>query len=281
MTTLYATDLDGTLLSPSACISPFTARAFNRLTASGVKIAFVTARTPATVEPIAAELRGLMPSVVMTGAAIWDFEQRRYLQVHYHTRPDALTISEIFRRHGVGAFTYTLPRGTNSLEVFHPAGHLTEIEESFVKDRTLNDLKTFHLQSPLPPELADDVVLFFAMGDDRKMQAVADEVKASTPCAADWYPDTYHPGLALLEIFTAGVSKAAGLRQLRALTGADRVVAFGDNLNDIPMLRVADTAVAVSNAHQQVKAMAGEIIGCNADDSVIRYIAAREGQILP
>lgn len=276
MTTLYATDLDGTLLDATAHISENTARTFNRLTADGVKIAFVTARTPATVEPIARELHGLMPSVMMTGAAIWDFENRKYLKVHYHRPEDALAINEIFRLHGVGAFTYTLPRGSNSLIVYHPSEHLTPIETSFVKDRTLNDLKTFILHTPMPVQAADHTVLFFAMGDAADMQAVADDVNATTGCAADWYPDTYHPGLALLEIFTTGVSKAAGLEELRTLVGADRVVAFGDNLNDIPMLRVADTSVAVENAHPQVKAMTDEIIGPNTDDAVIKYIAEEQ-----
>lgn len=119
MNTLYATDLDGTLLDSTAHISPTTAEIFNRLTANGVRIAFVTARTPATVG-IASELHGLMPSVMMTGAAIWDFTNRKYLKVHYHLPAHALAISEICRRHGVGAFTYTLPRGTNSLQVYHP-----------------------------------------------------------------------------------------------------------------------------------------------------------------
>jgi len=273
MNTLYATDLDGTLLDPTAHISRTTAGLFNELTARGVHIAFVTARTPATVEPIASGLQGLMPSVMMTGAAIWDFENRRYMNVHYHSPADAMAISEICRRNGVGAFTYTLPAGTNSLQVYHPNQELTSIERSFVKDRTLNDLKTFHLHTPAPSETAGCTVLFFAMGEPQKMQTVADEVNASTRCSADWYPDTYNHGLALLEIFAPGVSKAAGLAELRALTGAERIVAFGDNLNDIPMLRVADCAIAPGNAHPRVKEIASTIIGPNSDDSVIRYIA--------
>lgn len=277
MTTLYATDLDGTLLDADACLSPGTVSIFNSLTVKGVKIAFVTSRTPATVEPITSRLSNLMPSVVMTGAAIWDFASRSYLQVHYHNPADALVINDIFLRHGVGAFAYTLPRGTNTLHVYHPCGHLTDIERSFVKDRTLNDLKTFHLHTPMPAGAERCTVLFFAMGDAVAMQKVADDVNQATSCHADWYPDTYHPGLALLEIFAHGVSKASGLAELRHISGADRVVAFGDNLNDMPMLRTADLSVAVANAHPQVREAADELIGPNTDDSVIRYIARDSG----
>ena len=54
--------------------------------------------------------------------------------------------------------------------------------------------------------------------------------------------------------------------------GADRLTVFGDNLNDIPMMQVADCAIAVENALPEVKAVAHEIIGPNTSDSVARYI---------
>ena len=54
--------------------------------------------------------------------------------------------------------------------------------------------------------------------------------------------------------------------------GADRLTVFGDNLNDIPMMQVADCAIAVENALPEVKAAAHETIGPNTSDSVARYI---------
>ena len=59
---------------------------------------------------------------------------------------------------------------------------------------------------------------------------------------------------------------------LKAISGADRVVAFGDNINDIPMLREADVAVAVENAVPEVKRIADVIIGPNTTDAVPRFI---------
>ena len=47
---------------------------------------------------------------------------------------------------------------------------------------------------------------------------------------------------------------------------------FGDNLNDLPMMRVADLAVAVENALPQTKAEAHKVIGPNTADSVARFI---------
>lgn len=272
MKTLYASDLDGTLLDPSAHLSDETARILRGLTERGALITFVTARTPATIEPILSAAHPRLPGVAMTGATIWNPSRRAYDYVAYHTPGDAQLIIEICRRHGITPFIYTLPRGDNGLVVYHEATRLTPLEQHFVDDRTLNDLKRFYLHESLPIGSREDIVLFFAMGDPERICHAAGEITARTDCYASWYPDTYNPGVSLLEVFTEGVSKAHGIEMLRSITEADRVVAFGDNLNDIPMLKAADVAVAVENAHPEVKEAADIIIGPNSDSSVARFI---------
>lgn len=272
MKTLYATDLDGTLLDPTAHLSDESARILRALADHGALVTFVTARTPATIEPILSPASPRLPGVAMTGAAIWNPAERAYDYVAYHNTDDAVLIMEICRRHGITPFVYTLPRGTNGLIVYHGAEKLTDLEHRFVVDRTLNDLKRFYLHTSAPDGVQSDIVLFFAMGDPEQIRLAAEDISASTGCYASWYPDTYHPGVSLLEVFTEGVSKSHGIEMLRSVTGVDRVVAFGDNLNDIPMLKAADVAVAVENAHPEIKEVADIIIGPNSDDSVARFI---------
>lgn len=272
MKTLYATDLDGTLLDRTAHLSKRSADILNQLKCEGALISFVTARTPATIEPIMSAALPNIPGVAMTGAALWNPSTRLYDMVTYHQRDDANTILEICRRHGVSPFVYTLPESTNGLIVYHEAPVLSDLENKFVADRTLNDLKTFSLSTPVPEDAKDIVVLFFAMGDPDSIRDTARDIIENTDCYASWYPDTYHSEVALLEVFKSGVSKAEGLELLRQRVGADRVVAFGDNLNDIPMLKAADVAVAVDNAFPEVKDAADVVIGANCDDAVAQFI---------
>jgi hydroxymethylpyrimidine pyrophosphatase-like HAD family hydrolase len=51
---------------------------------------------------------------------------------------------------------------------------------------------------------------------------------------------------------------------------------YGDNLNDLPMMAVADLAVAVDNALPQVKEAAHITIVANSDDAVARHILNHE-----
>ena len=80
-----------------------------------------------------------------------------------------------------------------------------------------------------------------------------------------------------LEICPDNSTKAKAILRLKEETGADRLVVFGDSVNDLPMFAAADEAYAVSNAIDDVKAAATGIIGSNDEDSVARFIARAEG----
>jgi hydroxymethylpyrimidine pyrophosphatase-like HAD family hydrolase len=84
--------------------------------------------------------------------------------------------------------------------------------------------------------------------------------------------DIFGEDTGILEVFAPNVSKAEAVQSLAKEIGADKVVVFGDNLNDIPMMQVADVAVAVGNALPEVKAIAHEVIGTNTSNAVARYI---------
>ena len=81
-------------------------------------------------------------------------------------------------------------------------------------------------------------------------------------------------GLQLVEISAPGVDKATTLATLcaeRDIT-AERVVAFGDARNDLPMLAWAGTGVAMADAHPSVIAAADFVTGTNGEDGVAAWI---------
>jgi len=84
----------------------------------------------------------------------------------------------------------------------------------------------------------------------------------------------YRSNNTLIEIAPKSVSKLSAIQLLlkNNLTLKD-VVAFGDNYNDIEMIRVAGCGVAVGNARQELKAIADHITLKNTEDGVARYIA--------
>lgn len=53
---------------------------------------------------------------------------------------------------------------------------------------------------------------------------------------------------------------------------AEKLITFGDNLNDISMFKIADESYAVGNAHIDLKKLATEIIGNNTENAVANKI---------
>lgn len=74
----------------------------------------------------------------------------------------------------------------------------------------------------------------------------------------------------LVEVAARGITKAFALAHLAGELGvtARDVVAFGDMLNDVPMLEWAGRGVAMGNAHALVKAAANEVTSAFDEDGV-------------
>ncbi|MCH5347126.1 MAG: HAD family phosphatase [Muribaculaceae bacterium] len=271
---LYVSDMDGTLLDAHSQVPPEAAELLNDLARRGVLFTVATARTPATVEPLLAGIDTAVPAVVMTGAALWDRRRRLYIDPRFIPARLIGPLLEMFGNHGITPFVYTL--GDNQiLDVYH-AGDLDNAERGFVADRTGLPLKRFHLSTPAPLDrCADRVMLLFAMGPMTAVEPLAEALRARGDLAVSAYPDIFNPRRGYLEIFARGVSKAAGIRRLVEMTGADYLTVFGDNLNDLSMMAVADRAVAVANASDAVRAAADIVIGPNTAVAVPRYIAGK------
>ena len=282
--TLYITDLDGTLLNDSHQISPASRTLLNHAVSRGALVSIATARTPATVNEI---LRGIdlrIPAVVMTGAALWDIHTRQYSDVQYFTPDQVEKVIEAYLSTDSGAFLYTLEDRAGMeaaarevsdklLSIYH-FGEMTEAERHFMNERIGNPYKVFHVDPSVSVDFSTiaNAVLFFgirkAVEGEPTFTALR-HIKGVNPmCYHDWYG----PSVTEMEAFPEGATKAKAIRRLAEKVGADRIVVFGDNRNDLSMMEVADWAVAVGNALDEVKEAADEVIGSNEADAVPRFI---------
>ncbi len=271
--TLYISDMDGTLLGSDSRISPRSAAILNELADAGVLFTVATARTPATVVPLLRGIRTLAPAIVMTGSAMWDHAAGRFVNPSFIPGAEVAEALRVCTDCGVVPFVYVMAPDGTTLDVYHSDARLNPAEWSFYTERANLPLKRFHNGTPAPASAATHTVLFYAMGPREGIERAAEALRATSNCTIQCYPDIFNTAIYNLEIFPPGVTKAKAVLALKEAMGADRVVVFGDNLNDLPLLEVADVAVAVANAQPRVKAAADIVIGPNYNDSVARYIA--------
>lgn len=270
--TLFITDLDGTLLSDDSKVSRKSVELLNEALAKGAMISVATARTPSTVDHLLRDVKLNLPLIVMTGAALWNPSTGLFSESVAMGKDSVAAIFSILRKHQLPAFIYCLR--DDKIHVYH-MGPLSEVERDFLSERINSKYKVFHIPEEGDTEISEapeDVSLFFAMQPSTKIYSAYHEIKECVVCNPIAYHDFRGEEFANLEIFAPGASKAEALKLLKKISGADRIVAFGDNMNDIPMLREADVAVAVENAVPEVKRMADIIIEPNTSDSVASFI---------
>ena len=82
-----------------------------------------------------------------------------------------------------------------------------------------------------------------------------------------------------IEVSDARGTKGGGLLWLASYLGVDaaETVGFGDQRNDVSMIRAAGTGCAMANAEPEALAAADVVVASNNEDGVARYIMERLG----
>ena len=75
-----------------------------------------------------------------------------------------------------------------------------------------------------------------------------------------------------LEFLPQNASKAQATLQLKNLLGCDKIISFGDGVNDMELFEISDECYAVENADESLKEIATKVIGHHNCDSVIKWL---------
>lgn len=267
MKRLYISDLDGTLLSPEPKITAASAELINSLTAKGMNFTFATARSIYSAIPITSALDINVPCILMNSVSIYDIKNERYIKSEFIEPDVSAEILRAYKRHGVECFMYRIDNG--ALTCYY--SQLTSrAMQSFAEVRKHEYKKPF-VQCRLEDYADEYTVYFTTRGKYEELYPVKLEAERIKGVDHAFYLDVYDDSW-YLEIFSHKASKSNGLRFLRKEYGFDEIVAFGDNLNDLPMFDEADIKIAVGNARDKVKSAADIIIGTNSEDGVARWL---------
>ena len=268
--TLYISDLDGTLLNRDSVVSPHSIEKINALLQKGMLFTVATARTPATVVPLLQQLNLNIPAILMNGAVLYDIQQRRYIRSNGFTDNSALRYISLLEKRELVPFVYRIAH--NKLQVFHkPLAN--DMQREFKRQRENTPYKDFILTTDYQKELIDNPPLFLLVIDHfDKLQTAAAEISRAGKCSIFCYRDIIDPEYGNLEIYPKGVSKAATAQEIITRLNPWEVVVFGDNLNDLPLFRIADRRYAPENAMDEIKQQATAIIADNDHDGVARFL---------
>lgn len=272
--TLYVSDLDGTLLTPQARLSPYTASVLARLKDQGIPFTFATARSLTSTRRAIQNLPVSLPAVVYNGVFVCDLDTGTPLVSHSFSPEDIRLARELFRRHGLSPLVYSLIQGRERVSYLpHPdnkgmAGYL----RSRHGDPRLRPVER-------EEDLWEGAPFYFSCIEDSRecLLSLYQEASQDPRFRCMLQQEVYDENCFWCELMPAQASKAQGVLRLKELLGCDRVVCFGDGLNDLPLFALSDESYAVQNAVEELKSVATGIIPSNQEDGVAHFL---EEQVL-
>ncbi|MEG1446160.1 MAG: HAD hydrolase family protein [Ruthenibacterium sp.] len=273
MSTLYVADLDGTLLNENGVLSGETVSILKPLLAQGLQFTVATARSPATVVDLLAPLALHTPAVLMTGAILYDLNATRVLKTNALSPACVRDICQILESKNQEALAYCIKN--EKLWVYYKE-FCCDFERAFVAERMHSPYKTFCQTARYAPALAggDTLMFLLCVPHEALAKSLCEAFSAVPNLRCYYYADEYKRGGYTLEIYDIHCTKAHALADVIALTGADNIISFGDNINDIPLFSMSTESCAVANAVPAAKHAATRVIGANTNSGVAKWIAA-------
>ena len=264
MKTLYVSDLDGTLLRRNERTSDYTNSVINRLTEKGMLFSYATARSLVTAQKVTQGLTARIPLIVYNGAFVIDSFTENILIENYFGSAVSGLLDDLFAN-GIYPIVYAYIGGKEKL--------------SFVPDLCTRGMKTFldsrrgdirtHTVTEVSALKQGKIFYITCIDEPEKLAPLYAKFRELYHCV---YQEDIYSGEQWLEIMPKETSKSNAIRQLRALLGCERLVAFGDGRNDIDMFQLADEAYAVRNADEELKQYADAVIASNDEDGVAKWL---------
>jgi len=253
-----AFDLDDTLLHDDLSISPYTVNTLRTLALAGIHIIPASGRSFLSMKPFLDRLDCASLFITCNGAEIRDGKTHELLRSEFFPPELGREIARFGNLH----HCYTQTYGD---------GHFYYSEHSVWAER-------YAAASVLTGMYVGNLELFIReprnkilmMAEEDKIAAMLVEARqvfagrASVTCSKPYF----------LEFNPLGATKGIALEYAAKKLGISPrdIIAFGDGLNDLPMLQAAGWSVAMTNGQEALKSVCCDICPSNQDDGVAVYL---------
>lgn len=273
---LFVSDLDGTLLLPSRLLGARTHHVLERFQAAGGNFTVATGRSAASALSVLGEWRPTLPLIVHNGALIVSLEPN--LVLHAETMSGGLS-QRLFTRAIARELTpvaYVMDDRPDACPLAPPI--YCGPDPNKATQRYLEAVAPLHaVHTDDGTRLEQFSVLSMLLLDRPESVAEFFEAECNPLHSVTVYPGSsaYSEDLGVGEVAAGEASKAKAaqiLSQEILGKGLETVVAFGDNVNDLPLLLKAGLAFCPPTAAPEVLDQVAARIAAPADQGVARYL---------
>lgn len=253
---LLVCDMDGTLLNSKNEVSSENLEALKRFAAGGGYFTIATGRSASGVSRYCEQLPVNMPVVIMNGGQIYDFTIKKALWKSYIGDNAEEVLEDLisnFPQLGAEIFTDDMVYAINENDV-------TEWH------RRKEDIHPGCIDMELVSKPWYKIVLAWDNYNLKKVEEYLNGKELGS-IRAVFSEEVF---LDLLDVTT---SKGYALKELKRLYDGvfSKVIAMGDNLNDLEMIKAADIGVAVENACDALKESA-QFCACHHEKNAVAHV---------
>jgi Cof subfamily protein (haloacid dehalogenase superfamily) len=275
MNTLYVSDLDGTLVRDDLTLSDESRRDLCALLAEGALITVASARSVTSIRAILGDIPFTLPVIEFNGAFLSEYRTGRHEIVNAIPATLAREVFDALTAAGCEPYISSFD-GAHDLVFYREIAN--EGMAAYFAERVAFKDERLRRVDNLAAALDGGTVCLTVIERGERLDPVHASLAAAfgdqvvlTSCDYRYFPGwkffTVHDRRATKDQAIVALRKAQGLEEAE-------LVVFGDDVNDIGMMRAADRPIAMANAKPEVKVLAREIIGSNNEDSVVRSIRA-------
>ncbi len=255
---LLCSDLDGTLLSTKSDVSDYTVSAIKRIK-DNLRVILVSARMPSGMYYLQERL-GIknQPIICYNGALILsDGKEVFSTTISYDILLEVYKLSAPLHI-DLGIYeldNWFVPKTSHRVEKeINNTKTRPQIQETLVSLHTIKNKGAHKVMLMCSKESADQIMPLLEKQLGNQLHL-------------------YRSNDTLIELAPRSVSKLSAIKQLmRPSDSLQDIIAFGDNYNDIEMLKAVGSGVAVANARDEVKKIANHITLSNTDNGVADFI---------
>lgn len=260
-------DLDGTLLTTDKRITPYTKNVLEKVMAQGVEVLVATGRPISAVPKEILEIPGMRYALTSNSARVLDLETQEVVQASMLPMETAERFLDILDHYDaiqeifIDGVAYVRSRELGRVYDYFLNPSMAE----YVLNTRVHveDVRTVLHEKQLP---VDKVHGMFKNEEDMKaayqeMKDIEGVVIASS-IGNNW------------EINKEGTDKGQGLLRLGEMLGIKReeIMACGDGMNDLEMMKAVGFSVAMENGVDAVKEVADYVTQSNDEDGVAKAI---------
>jgi Cof subfamily protein (haloacid dehalogenase superfamily) len=281
MIRLIALDVDGTLLDSRWQVPEVNRAAIREATARGIEVALVTGRRFDFARPVIDQIDSPL-TLIVSGGAVVKTRDGRTLVHHLLPREIAREVLDDTRPHrSATALVFDRPRAA---QVVHEGLGTDDPHRQAYFDRNVDFIQEVR---PLEDALTEDPIQVMFSGRFLQMRSIVETLRERPVSARISIALTEYESrdFSIVDVNRLGSTKGAAIEQLAAARGIDRceIMAVGDNLNDLEMLRAAGLPVVMGNAVGALKQLGWPVTLSNDEGGVaaaIRRYALTSGDTL-